>query len=152
MGGTRWVLRPKLTFATHHPRVHVVHDDPSTSHPTQMLGPDGCGPSRICRPRHERRKRNMQPRNLPKQGGHDGCGPSVVLHVGYDDRAILATLTLNRKMKVCVVHHDASLSSGNALDAHEPRISNDDRYPTLRCMPCASEISSYEPPHVPRRV
>ena len=45
------------------------------------------------------------------------------------------------------VHHAAALSSWNTLDAYEPRVSHGDPYPSLTCMPCASEISSYEPPH-----
>ena len=53
----------------------------------------------------------------------------------------------NFNCKVCVVHHAATLSSWNALDAYERRVGHGDRYPTLTCMPCASEISSYEPPH-----
>ena len=46
MGGTRWVLRPKLTFASHRPRPRRTRRYMHTSHPThQSLGLDGCGPS-----------------------------------------------------------------------------------------------------------
>ena len=39
-----------------------------------------------------------------------------------------------------VVHHVLPSSENHALDAHEPRIGDGNPYPTLTCMPCASEM------------
>ena len=37
------------------------------------------------------------------------------------------------------------IAPNQCIRAHGPVSSDDNRYPTLTCMPCASEISSYEP-------
>ena len=61
-------------------------------------------------------------------------------------RAIRVRVRVRVRVFWVHAHHDLPSSANHALDAHEPRIGDCNRYPTQTCMPCASEISSYESP------